>query len=159
MPTQAPKDGNGSLNPKRLPGFNSGSPTGSGSWKSSFHIVFLFITNKHREIWATPGKKGQRLSWPAASFILLQALVGLPLLPYALLRWHPQSELRFACFFVVALAASLLKVRLPGIEATMSPNFLFVLVGILDLSYPETLLMGCFGDWRSRFGTRNRGRG
>ena len=82
-------------------------------------------------------------------------VVGLPLLPYALLHWNPENQLRFACFFGVALAASLFKVRLPGIEATMSANFLFILVGILDLSYPETLLMGCFGGlvqsiWQSK---------
>jgi diguanylate cyclase (GGDEF)-like protein/putative nucleotidyltransferase with HDIG domain len=37
----------------------------------------------------------------------------------------------------------------------MSANFLFILVGILDLSYPETLAMGCFGGlaqslWQSK---------
>jgi len=63
--------------------------------------------------------------------------------------------LRFACFLTVALGASLFKVRLPGIQATMSANFLFILVGILDLSYPETLLMGCLGGlaqtlWQSK---------
>jgi diguanylate cyclase (GGDEF)-like protein/putative nucleotidyltransferase with HDIG domain len=43
------------------------------------------------------------------------------------------------------MCASVLKVHLPGIKATMSANFLFILVGILDLSYSETLLMGCLG--------------
>jgi diguanylate cyclase (GGDEF)-like protein/putative nucleotidyltransferase with HDIG domain len=145
MSTQAAKDGNGSLNSARQPEVERGSPAVGESRRSWFRGAYLFIAAKYREIWATPGKKGQKLSWPAASFILLQVVIGLPLLPYALLHWHPESELRFACFFGVALAASLFKVRLPGIEATMSPNFLFVLVGILDLSYPETLLMGCFG--------------
>jgi diguanylate cyclase (GGDEF)-like protein/putative nucleotidyltransferase with HDIG domain len=144
MPRQAAKDGS-SLNSLSQPEVGTASASVSGSWKSSFHGAFLFLANKHREIWASPGKKGQRLSWPAASFILLQVVIGLPLLPYALLHWHTESGLRFACFFAVALAASLFKVRLPGIEATMSANFLFILVGILDLPYPETLLMGCFG--------------
>jgi hypothetical protein len=121
------------LNPLRQPKLESGSATLSGSWTSWFRSAFLFITQKNREIWATPGKKGQNLGWSATSFILLQVVVGLPLLPYALLHWQPQSELRFACFFGVALAASVFKVRLPGIEATMSANFLFILVGILDL--------------------------
>jgi diguanylate cyclase (GGDEF)-like protein/putative nucleotidyltransferase with HDIG domain len=98
-----------------------------------------------RDLWSAPGKRGGFLGWPAVSFILLQLLVGLPLLPYALLHWSTDSTLRFACFLVVALVASLFKVRLPGIQATMSANFLFILVGILDLSYPETLLMGCLG--------------
>jgi diguanylate cyclase (GGDEF)-like protein/putative nucleotidyltransferase with HDIG domain len=98
-----------------------------------------------RDVCSVPGKEGSSLGWPAASFILLQVLVGLPLLPYALLHWRSENMLRFECFLVVALGASLFKVRLPGIQATMSANFLFILVGILDLSYPETLLMGCLG--------------
>jgi diguanylate cyclase (GGDEF)-like protein/putative nucleotidyltransferase with HDIG domain len=108
-----------------------GKPGGATSWWN--------------DLWAIPGKPGSFLGWPAASFILLQLLVGFPLLPYALLHWHSENELRFACFLAVALGASLFKVRLPGIPATMSANFLFILVGILDLSYPETLLMGCLG--------------
>jgi diguanylate cyclase (GGDEF)-like protein/putative nucleotidyltransferase with HDIG domain len=96
-------------------------------------------------IWSLPGKPGQFLGWPAVGFILAQCLVGVPLLPYALMHWHFENSLRFACFLGIALVASLFKVSLPGIPATMSANFLFILVGILDLSYPETLLMGCLG--------------
>src|SRR5215510_768093 len=82
-------------------------------------------------------------------------LVGIPLLPYAMSQWHNENPLRFACFLGVAVGASLFKVRLPGIQATMSANFLFILVGILDLPYPETLLMGCIGGlvqslWQAR---------
>ena len=98
-----------------------------------------------RDVWAIPDKEGSFLGWPAASFILLQLLVGIPLLPYAFLHWRSENTLRFVCFLAVALGASLFKVRLPGIQATMSANFLFILVGILDLSYPETLVMGCLG--------------
>jgi len=97
------------------------------------------------KIWSTPGKDGEFLGWPAVSFILLQLVIGAPLLPYALFHWQSTDSLRFACFMAVALGASLFKVRLPGIQATMSANFLFILVGILDLSYSETLLMGCLG--------------
>jgi len=70
---------------------------------------------------------------------------GIPLFVYALLHCRPEDTFRFACFFVVAMAASLFKVRLPGIEATMSANFLFILVGILDLSRSETMIIGCSG--------------
>ena len=98
-----------------------------------------------KKMWSTPGKEREFLGWPAITFILTQLVFGLPLLPYALFRWHSADPLRFASFLAVALAASLFKVRLPGIHATMSANFLFILVGILDLSYPETLLMGCLG--------------
>ena len=98
-----------------------------------------------RRFWSLPGQQGRFLGWPATIFIVTQVLVGIPLVPYAFLHWHTDNSLRFASFLAVALGASLFKVRLPGIQATMSANFLFILVGILDLSYPETLLMGCLG--------------
>lgn len=100
---------------------------------------------RFKKLWANPVRGELSLGRPAIAFILTQLLFGLPLLPYALFRWHSADPLRFACFLVVALGASLFKVRLPGIHATMSANFLFILVGILDLSYSETLLMGCLG--------------
>ena len=103
------------------------------------------VTRWWRDLWAVPGKEGSFLGWPATCFISLQVLVGFPLLSYAILHWQSDNILRFACFLTVALGASLFKVRLPGIQATMSANFLFILVGILDLSYPETLLMGVLG--------------
>ena len=107
------------------------------------------------DFWSKPGKPGVFLGWPATLFILTQLLGGLPLLPYALLHWRSENPLRYACFLAVALTASVFKVQLPGIQATMSANFLFILVGILDLSYPETLLMGCLGGlvqtlWQSK---------
>ena len=57
----------------------------------------------------------------------------------------------------IALVASGLKVQLPGIDGTMSVNFLFVLLGILELSLPETLAIGCSAAllqcvWRTRQG-------
>jgi diguanylate cyclase (GGDEF)-like protein/putative nucleotidyltransferase with HDIG domain len=157
MSTHSVKENTDSLNPALSSEVLSGGSTVTGVPKSWLSSAFSIIANKYRETRASPAPKRQKqnLSWPAASFILLQVVVGLPLLPYALLHWNPENQLRFACFFGVALAASLFKVRLPGIEATMSANFLFILVGILDLSYPETLLMGCFGGlvqsiWQSK---------
>ncbi len=157
MSTQSVKENNGSLNPALPPEVMSVGSSVTDIRKSWLSSAFSQIADKYRETRSspTPKRQKQNLSWPAASFILLQVVIGLPLLPYALLHWNPENQLRFACFFGVALAASLFKVRLPGIEATMSANFLFILVGILDLSYPETLLMGCFGGlvqsiWQSK---------
>jgi len=87
----------------------------------------------------------QSLGTPALVFVFTQLAGGLPFIVYALLHWHSDDRLRFLCFLGVALGASLFKVRLPGIHATMSANFLFILVGIIDLSYSETLMMGCLG--------------
>jgi len=115
---------------------------GTRDSRSAFGRRFVKWWNS---VWSLPGQQGRFLGWPATLFILTQVLAGIPLLPYALLHWHSDNSLRFASFLAVALGASIFKVRLPGIQATMSANFLFILVGILDLSYPETLLMGCLG--------------
>ena len=47
------------------------------------------------------------------------------------------------CYLVIAFAASRLKVNLPSITGTMSVNFLFLLLGVLELSLSETMALGC----------------
>ena len=79
----------------------------------------------------------------AKLFIMTTAASGAALLAIALLHWHSDDLLKFICYLLIGLLAATLKVRLPGIEGTMSVHFLFVLVGILELSLPETLVLGC----------------
>jgi len=98
-----------------------------------------------KNYWSNSWRDIQSLGVPAVTFIFTQLIGGLPLLLYALVHWRSDDILRYVCFLTVALCASVLKVHLPGIKATMSANFLFILVAILDLSYSETLLMGCLG--------------
>src|SRR5271169_6207199 len=57
-------------------------------------------------------------------------------------HWQSTDPVKFVCYLIAALLASSLKVGLPGIEGTLSVNFLFTLLGILELSLPETLLIG-----------------
>jgi putative nucleotidyltransferase with HDIG domain len=61
---------------------------------------------------------------------------------FALLHWQSSDPVKFACYLVAALLGSSLKVSLPGIEGTLSVNFLFTLLGIFELSLPETLVIG-----------------
>src|SRR4249920_3559637 len=49
---------------------------------------------------------------------------------------------QFICYLLIAILAARLKVRLPGITGTMSVNFLFILLGILELGFAETLVLG-----------------
>src|SRR6266567_7410279 len=84
-----------------------------------------------------------RLSIQTKAFVGITASVGVVVLGYALLHWQSQDLMRFVCYLAVAVLASGLKVQLPGIDGTMSVNFLFILLGVLELSLPETLLIGC----------------
>ena len=49
---------------------------------------------------------------------------------------------RFACYLALAILSSVLRVGLPGVAGSMSFAFLFVLIGMVDLSFPETLVIG-----------------
>src|SRR6202161_4432967 len=83
------------------------------------------------------------LSIQTKAFVGITASFGVVMLGYALGHWQSQDLMRFTCYLAVAVLASGLKVQLPGIDGTMSVNFLFILLGVLELSLPETLLIGC----------------
>ena len=83
------------------------------------------------------------LSLQAKLFVGATVSVGMVMLTYALWHWQSHDFMRFVCYLAVALLASGLKVQLPGIDGTMSVNFLFILLGVLELSLPETLVIGC----------------
>src|ERR1700746_2124088 len=87
-------------------------------------------------------------SWSAMSLsarLYIGVIVALGSLVLLAGAMHPTcyQPVKFACYLVVAVAASRLKVNLPGITGTMSVNFLFILLGILQLSFSETLVLGC----------------
>ena len=79
----------------------------------------------------------------AIAYVLLTAALGSWALGSALLHWRSHSLLQFWCYLAIAMFASTLKVRLPGIESTMSVHFLFILLGILELSPSETMVLAC----------------
>src|ERR1700722_6001415 len=55
---------------------------------------------------------------------------------------HP---IQFCCYFLVTILTSGLKIRLPMVFATLSVNFLFILVGIVQFSLPEAIVLGVAG--------------
>jgi diguanylate cyclase (GGDEF)-like protein/putative nucleotidyltransferase with HDIG domain len=70
------------------------------------------------------------------------ALLALGCFAFAALHWRSSDPIKFVCYLAVALLASSLKIKLPGISGTMSVNFLFILLGVLELSFGETLVIG-----------------
>jgi len=85
----------------------------------------------------------EELSLRTKGFVGLTALSGTAVLVYSLWHWQSADLTRFLCYLAVALLASVLKVQLPGIDGTMSVNFLFILMGVMELSLAETLVIGC----------------
>jgi diguanylate cyclase (GGDEF)-like protein/putative nucleotidyltransferase with HDIG domain len=79
----------------------------------------------------------------AMAFIVLTALAGAAVLVSACLHWHSNDPLKFGCYLLIAALSSRMKVELPGIESTMSVTFMFILLGVIELSLGEALLVGC----------------
>jgi diguanylate cyclase (GGDEF)-like protein/putative nucleotidyltransferase with HDIG domain len=82
------------------------------------------------------------MSGVAKLFIALVVLAGFGTLVYAGIHQSSKNIAEFICYLGIAILASRLKVNLPGITGTLSVNFLFILIGVLELSYTETLILG-----------------
>ena len=81
----------------------------------------------------------------ARAFIAGLGLACFAVFAFAFAHWHITDPVKFVSYLAAALLASALKVSLPGIEGTLSVNFIFTQLGILELSLPETLLIGLAG--------------
>jgi len=91
---------------------------------------------------------GEARSWKelapgAKGFIGLIVILGSAVLLYGAIHQTSRNIAEFICYLGIAILASRLKVNLPGIAGTMSVSFLFILLGILQLSFSETLVLGC----------------
>jgi PAS domain S-box-containing protein len=82
------------------------------------------------------------VSLTAKVYIGLVLVLGATVLGFGLSSWHPHDLRPFLCCLVLAIPASSLKVRLPGITGTMSVLFVFLLAGIAELGLAETLIVG-----------------
>ena len=52
------------------------------------------------------------------------------------------SPVKFVCYCILALIPAALKVKLPGITGTLTVSYVFVLIGLADMSLPECLIAG-----------------
>jgi len=91
---------------------------------------------------------GQPRSWRelspgAQAFVGLVVISGTAVLVFGAVHQTSRNIAEFICYLGIAILASRLKVNLPGITGTMSVSFLFILLGLLQLSFSETLVLGC----------------
>jgi hypothetical protein len=82
----------------------------------------------------------------AKVYIYLVSAAGLAAMAYAFVDppW-PHDLFRLCTYVLLSLLAAALKLRLPGITGTMSIGFVFVLLGISELTLPETMLVASAG--------------
>ncbi len=90
---------------------------------------------EHSRSWRT-------LPASAKLFISVMVIAGMATLIYGGVHQTSKNIAEFICYLGIAILASRLKVNLPGITGTLSVNFLFILIGVLELSLTETLILG-----------------
>ena len=81
----------------------------------------------------------------AKLYVTIFSLAGLGVIGATLNRFGSDDLYRFVFYLVLSGLAAGLKVSLPGIRGTMSVCFLFIFIGIADLSASEAMIIGCLG--------------
>jgi hypothetical protein len=75
------------------------------------------------------------------AYLALVISLGVCVLAGAAAHWRCADPERFTVYLFLACLAGALKVRLPGMHGTYSLTFLFVLIGVVDLTFSETVLI------------------
>ena len=82
---------------------------------------------------------------PAKIYIALIASIAAAALAVAAYQWKPANLVQFVVFFALAMVASTMKIRLPGLKTSISTNFVFILIALALFSFGETVLIGLGG--------------
>src|SRR5215469_7509315 len=75
-------------------------------------------------------------------FLSLVCVIGVAIMAYGW-TWRVEDLPKFIAYSLIAVVASRLRVSLPEITGTISVSFLFILICIVELSFSETLFVGC----------------
>jgi hypothetical protein len=77
----------------------------------------------------------------AKAYIALVVLSGAAVLLFAASSWPATGLRQFVIYLGLAALASTLKVRIPGMEGTMSPNFVFLLLGMAACGFSQVVVI------------------
>ena len=85
----------------------------------------------------------KQMSTLAKVYVAVIVVIGVAVTLTQVAQWHSDGLLRFGCYLLLSICASRLKVSLPGINGALSVLFIFILFGMLELTTPEALVIGC----------------
>jgi diguanylate cyclase (GGDEF)-like protein/putative nucleotidyltransferase with HDIG domain len=77
----------------------------------------------------------------AKGFLVITTTIGLVALFLGLFPFESTDFLKFLCYATLAVLAAFFRVSLPTITGTLTINFLFVLIGIVEFSLSEVLFI------------------
>lgn len=109
------------------------------------YLVHFFVGLVKSRPEAGQVNHSEALPIAARAYVFGVIAAGLILFGWAGFEWHSQDVLRFAGFLLLTVAASMFKLRLPGMRGTMSVNFVVMLVSIAQLSLSEAIFLSAVG--------------
>lgn len=83
----------------------------------------------------------QRLPVKALAFVSLVCLLGAAALVWASVSWYSPDLLKFTAILTIAVFSVGARITVPGAAGTLPLTFLFVLLGVLDLTSSETVAL------------------
>jgi diguanylate cyclase (GGDEF)-like protein/putative nucleotidyltransferase with HDIG domain len=80
---------------------------------------------------------------PVQWFIGVTVGLGSLMLAAGIAQWEFTQPLEWCFLLLIAVIAAGMRFHVPNVTGTLSPDFVFVLIGIARLSLTETLFIGC----------------
>src|SRR5581483_674152 len=85
--------------------------------------------------------KPQRMPLRARVYILAMSIAAIAGAVYTFHGSQVELSPRFVLYLIIALGSSGMKVRLPGLHGSISVNYVFTFLSLLEFSPPETMLL------------------
>lgn len=85
--------------------------------------------------------QSQQLPLSARVYIAVVGLVGITGAVECFNEWAPHMDARFIVYLLICVASSGMRVSLPGINGSISVNYVFTLLAVLEFTPPETLFL------------------
>jgi diguanylate cyclase (GGDEF)-like protein/putative nucleotidyltransferase with HDIG domain len=90
--------------------------------------------------------QSERRASAARWFVATVALAALAAVALTFRPWTPELPARFLVYLLIAIAGSAMNVSFPGVPGgNLSVNYVFTMLGLLELQVPETILLAVFG--------------
>ena len=83
------------------------------------------------------------LSLGAWLLLGLTLTIAIAVLANAAVFWHSPDLIKFGAFLAISIISAGARVRVPGVTGPLSLSFFFVLLGLVELTPSETILLAC----------------
>ena len=79
----------------------------------------------------------------ARLFLALVVAVAAAVSANTAVYWHSPDLIKFGAFLAISLLSAGARVRVPGVTVPLPLSYLFVLLGLVELTASETILLAC----------------